>query len=120
MNAIVNKGENPSAMVFNVIATYAGTVKELQISQYRTDTKPVYYLRINAKYMGVSYIIPIRGITYYTRNGNWKMLFPDKADSFDSETIVYLYWHNDGYAYVYCSDGTPSDVIDSFEIGTLS
>lgn len=119
MNAIISGKENPNAMVFNVIATYSGATEELYISQYRTDILPVYYLRINAKYMGAQFIFPVRSISPYVRNNNMKFSFPDKENSFASETILYVYW-NDTYAYVYTSDGTPSDVVSSYEIGTIS
>lgn len=121
MNAIISGKQEQGTIKFNTVATYKGTTQKLYVSQYRTENAPFYYLKINAKYCNLQYIIPISGIMYYARNENWNMRFPTNQNSFNDGTVIYLYWDTDGGGniFVYAGSGGIGDVIDSFEIGTL-
>ena len=121
MNAIISGKQEQGTIKFNTVATYKGTTQQLYVSQYRTENAPFYYLKINAKYCNLQYIIPISGIMYYARNENWNMLFPINQNSFSATAVVYLYWSDDGggSVFLYTGLGSIGDVVDSFEIGTL-
>lgn len=101
MNAIISGKQEQNTIKFNTVATYKGTTQRLYISQYRTETAPFYYLKINAKYFNLQYIIPIKAIMYYAHDENWNMLFPDNPNSFSEGTVVYLYWSDDGGGSVF-------------------